>query len=350
MAREFEPARICVELAEAALDCPASTGAPHPLPREMAREDPAAVLTGWVNAAFQRLRFPSASPWQTAVCVLLQLGIAANAMSVAELADSIREYAASISGSGGVKCLDCLQVHDLSPVGDFASEEPGRSTSPVGALADFGAVAWADAGPHGMVWLTPLGRMLAQSLFFGAAPRVDDDIGNVVERIGPLPAPVQRIMIQLWFTGRSPADAVRELLAYAARRPGTAHGDSARLLAVMTGPDGMTGWREWAAKPGYGVYARDWLRDHGEPLPVEMTRELMLTDDLWRTVDKLVTPITVNPGPYRDWFSQLSAQDDGKADAILSAWRAIDHPAVPRLIEILRPAGRPRPPAPRGSR
>jgi hypothetical protein len=88
--------------------------------------------------------------------------------------------------SGNLKCLDRGQVHDLSPVGDFTAPhgDPERSRSPVGMLADFGAVAWVDAGPHGMLWLTPLGRMLAISLFFGASPVPDASVGEVIELIG----------------------------------------------------------------------------------------------------------------------------------------------------------------------
>jgi hypothetical protein len=332
----FAPGQISPELAEAALSCPEVTSGNLQLPRE---QEPEAVLTVWLHAVYRRLGFPSYTPWNTAFCVLLQLGIASDAMTVAELAGFIRDYAERISGEGeGVKCLDCGQVHDLSPVGDFTAPHgnPERSRSPVGMLADFGAVAWADAGPHGMLWLTPLGRMLAISLFFGASPVPDASVEEVIELIGALPGPVQRIMIQYWLTGRSAADAVRELLTYAAPRAGTPHSGSARLLATMTGTDGMDGWREWAAKPGYGVYARQWLEGQGEPLPDGLPEEQELTDKLWLGIDEILLPAQLRPDLIVHWFREVRAHSgDAGVDAVLWSWRQTGHPAVPRLAELI---------------
>jgi len=332
----FAPGQISPELAAAALSCPEVTGGNLQLPGE---QGPEAVLTAWLHAVYQRIGFPSYTPWNTAFCVLLQLGIASDAMTVAELAGFIRDYAARISGAGeGVKCLDCGQVHDLSPVGDFTAPhgDPERSRSPVGMLADFGAVAWVDAGPHGMLWLTPLGRMLAISLFFGASPVPDASVEEVIELIGALPAPVQRIMIQYWFTGRSAPDAVRELLTYAEPRAGTPHSSSARLLATMTGLDGMEGWREWAAKPGYGVYARQWLHDQGEPLPDEVSKDQELTDQLWLGIDEILLPSKLRPELLVHWFREVRAKGgDAGVDAVLWSWRLTGHPAVPGLTELI---------------
>jgi hypothetical protein len=337
-AYEPEPAQITVELAEAALRCPGWAEVIEPMPAEKASEDPKYVLTCWLRAVFRRLRFPSCTPWRTALCVLLQLGIDIEATTVAELADSIRAYAARVSGEGnGVRCLDCGEVHDISPVGDFGAPpgDPGRTSSPVGVLADFGAVAWADAGPHGLLWLTPLGRMLAISLFFGCQPTAEADAAAVVELLGPLPSPIQLLMIQLWFTGRSPADAVRELLAYAEPRAGEVEALAALLLASMAGSDGIQAWREWAVRPGFGVYARDWLRGAGEPLPPEVDDMQLLTDKLWRQIDMLASAVIRDPGPCATWFGQIVAHGPDAVEAITWAWRQTGHPAVPRLVETL---------------
>jgi hypothetical protein len=340
--RVYKPGQISVALAEAALECPDALSGALVLPSlEQGAE---AVLTAWLHAVYARLRFPSYEPWNTAICVLLQLGIASDAMTVTELADFIRSYAAKISGkdSPGVKCLDCGQVHDLSVVGDFTAPRghPERDTSPVGMLADFGAVAWADAGPHGLLWLTPLGRCLAISLFFNASPHPTDSVADVIEVIGPVPAPAQRIMMQYWLTGRSAADAVRELLAYGEPLMGFAEEGAARLLAAMVGPDGLDGWRDWAAKPGYGVYARQWMEAAGEPLPDSVTEDQKQRDKLWLIIDEMNRLAEREPGAFLGWFKAIKDKaGDAGVNAIVFAWHLTGHPAVDRFAALLVKAG-----------
>jgi hypothetical protein len=205
-----------------------------------------------------------------------------------------------------------------------------RDISPVGILATYGAVAWADAGPHGMIWLTPLGRMLATSIFAGCAPAAGAKVSTVVAELWKLPPTVMLAMARPWLAGRSAPAAVRDLLAYAEQQVGSGQGRVALALAEHAGSDGAPAWREWARKPGFGVYARNWLNDHGEPVPAQPT------DAIWLGIDKLMTQMADHADVFIDHFGELQRKGlPISVENMMSALRASGHPAAPQLIFML---------------
>jgi hypothetical protein len=147
-------------------------------------------------------------------------------------------------------------------------------------------------------------------------------------------------MMQYWLTGRSAPDAVRELLAYGEPLMGFAEEGAARLLAAMVGPDGLDGWRDWAAKPGYGVYARQWMEAAEEPLPDSVTEDQKQFDRLWLAIDEMNSLAEQAPGMFLGWFKAMKDQGgDAGVNAILFAWRLTGHPAVDRFVPLLIKAG-----------
>ncbi len=164
-------------------------------------------------------------------------------------------------------------------------------------LLAFGA---ADAS-DGAVRLTPLGTMLAESVFQERVPSPDADAATVVSVISELPPPVARTWAQPWLGARSAADAARELLAFAHPT-----GGGQRVAALMSARelgDATDAWREWAKRPGIGAYARRWLRSQGE----------QPADEAWLAVDALSIMLDTVAGVVPPFLLQaMLAQQAGE--------------------------------------
>ena len=170
-----------------------------------------------------------------------------------------RERGRGRAGAGqGVPCPGCGQVHgpaDLLGLVDSLGDEEedqedtaGHAAGTVTGLVAFGA---ADADDR-VVRLTPLGTVLAESVFAGRTPSPHADAGTVVSATSELPPPVARTVARPWLSARSAAGAARELLAFAEshrRRPagrgaGVRQGTRARCRRWLAGMgEAARGWR-----------------------------------------------------------------------------------------------------------
>ena len=306
------------------------TLAGHVMRPERAAEDPGVVLNAWVFDASVRLGLPYTT-WKNGLVVLHELSLADGPLSLPELAGALRRA----SGLGTIPptgfCLDCATAHDPSPLGEESRDpEEYCSWSPVGELADFGAVTWAEAGPEGMVWLTPLGRMLADSIFVCWAPAPDASVAIAVEKVAHMPPRIKWRMMLPWLKQRPPADAVRELLSYAEPLAGTSEGWTALVLADAIGPAAIEVWREWGQRRGFGVYARDWLKNHGEPVPE------VPADRVWHGIDDLLTVLSDDPDLVEDRLGQmLDLGMPAAVEEFVAGIRATGHPGVELIAEML---------------
>jgi hypothetical protein len=326
-----QPAEISAGLADAAWNCPAATAHRARFPRE--RPEHAAVLSSWVGNASAELGLPW-TPWKTGLFVLHELHAVGKALTVAELTDSLHAEAA-LAGGG---CLDCFGEHELSAFGSRSADSLDVCSASVPRLlTNYGAVGLAEAGPQdtdAMLWLTPLGRMLATSIFVGWAPAPDADVKAVVQRVKLMPHSVRGTMMAPWLARRSGPDAVRVLLTYGEPRAGSTEGWTALVLAADVGEDGVQAWREWALKPGFGVYARTWLGDHGEQVPEQPT------DGIWLGIDNLLELMRDNRELVLERLRDMV--DLGLPEAVAKfvyGMRASGHPGAERIAELLAELG-----------
>jgi hypothetical protein len=230
---------------------------------------------------------------------------------MADLADAM-EAAAGPDAADGEPCPDCGDIHDpadLLSLGDLADDVDAdgqdsrdHAEATVAGLVAFGAAA----ASGGAVRLTPLGSMLATAVFEGCAPAPDDDAGTLVSVISEIPLPVAWIMARPWLDARSTTTAVRELLAFAESASGEQR-IAALAFSRELGPEAVEAWQEWAGRPGFGAYARQWLADQGEEAAQDPA------DEAWLTVDALsimldALPDTLPPFCWPRYCSRRSAE------------------------------------------
>jgi hypothetical protein len=147
------------------------------------RPDPQAILDAWVQAAAALLDLGE-EPCAGCLTVLHELHTADGPLAMEQLASAV----GAVLEPEGVPCPGCGQVHgpaDLLGLVDFLGDEEedeedtaGHTAGMVTGLLAFGA---ADAD-DGAVLLTPLGTVLAESVFAGRAPSPHADAGTVVSR------------------------------------------------------------------------------------------------------------------------------------------------------------------------
>lgn len=257
---------------------PAAGSSTHP--------DPDAILHAWVQAATVALDLGE-QPCAGCLTVLHELYSADGPPTMAQLASAVRTAAdphglPELAEPEGLPCPDCGEVHgpgDLLSLGDFLGDEEDAATHAADAvtgLLEFGA---ADAA-HEAVRLTPLGTVLAVSVFQGRAPSPGADAATVMSAISELPPPVAWTVAQPWLGARSTADAARELLTFAESADGNQRVASLAFAGEL-GSDAAEAWREWAKRPGIGAYARQWLRSQGEHVPEDPA------DEVWLAVNAL---------------------------------------------------------------
>ena len=265
--------------ARAAQDLPEAGSSTHP--------EPDAILHAWVQAATVVLDMGE-QPCAGCLTVLHELYSADGPPTMAQLASAVRAVLEPREQEEpeGLPCPGCGEVHspgDLLSLGDFLSDEnedeedaAGHAAGAVTGLLKFGAADVADEA----VRLTPLGVVLATSVFRGREPSPDADAATVMSAISELPPQVAWTVAQPWLGARSAADAARELLTFAESADGGQR-VAALAFAGELGNDATESWREWAKRPGIGAYARQWLRSQGEQVTEDPA------DEAWLAVDGL---------------------------------------------------------------
>lgn len=238
---------------------------------------------------------------------------------------------ATLDDRGGVVALGDLDARVGQLVGDDLSDcscpdcASLETEDAVEALGEFGiAVLTADNAE-----LTPLGRWLTEFMFRESAPPADADAEFVVRQLAQLPDIAVTVMARPWLSSRAPAAAAQALLAVGERTSGPE-----RLTAVMLagecGAEAEPVWREWAAKDGFGAYARGWLAQHDDVEPSD-------ADLAWITVDGLVTVLDALPAdlPKSAQSYLLLAQSAEELPEVLPLLAGCNHPAAPRLARLL---------------
>ena len=262
----------------AAQDLPEAGSSTHP--------DLDAILHAWVQAATVALDLGE-QPCAGCLTMLHELYSADEPLTMAQLATAVRTVLEppELEEPEALPCPGCGKVHgpgDLFSLGDFLSDEndeedvASHAADTVTGLLEFGAADVTDE----TVRLTPLGAVLATSVFQGRAPSPDADAATLMSAISELPPPVAWTVAQPWLGARSTADAARELLTFAESADGNQRVASLAFAGEL-GSDATEAWREWAKRPGIGAYARQWLRSQGEQVPEDPA------DEVWLAVDAL---------------------------------------------------------------
>jgi hypothetical protein len=281
--------------------------------------------------------------------VLHELAASDRPLSVRELADAVAATEPEVTD--GEPCPDCGLVHVggvlLGPGGLMGAGEPDEpdaaehAEEAVEALVAFGAAA-----SGGVVQLTPLGSMLARAVFEGRAPAADAAAETVMSAISDVPPPVAWTLARPWLGARSPAAAARELLALAESADGEQR-IAALTFAREIGPGAAAAWREWAARPGFGAYARRWLADQGEPTAEDPADEAWLTVEALSFMLETMMPEMMPPSVVAEAIQEATGTDAAGAISLLTD---SGHPAAPGIVALLTGEPDPMPPLPGSTR
>lgn len=312
----------------------------------LADTSPRQTVQSWLNLMSAGLGLRE-EPCGGCLTVLHELSVASEPLGLAPLAEAVR----SLRPSGSVDglCPDCGEVHDLPEpafvIGDEdVDDSEEHAADAVGFLVGYGAAVLLgvqETPGEVRAKLTPLGRMLAESLFTGCAPPAEADAVTFMDVICAVPLKIASAMAKPWLAARSPAEAVRDLLGYAE----SADPDQ-RVVAVTVasglGPRAAPAWRDWADRPGFGAYARRWLAEQGEPVPADPADQAWLEADALRAVG-IETPVedftiqiippTEMPSLATHWVRLLSLPT-GEAYQLKVALHGVSKPPVWRRIVV----------------
>jgi len=323
----------------------------------LADTSPQSVLGSWLRAASADLGLPD-EPCPDCLTVLHELSEADGSLDLAHLAEAARTL--GDPHDQDVPCPDCGELHDLSDLAAMAGfdvdEDPDDSLehaeSAVAGLVSYGAATVLAAAPAAVsglgqarVRLTPLGRMLAESIFTGCAPQVDTDAVTLLDELINVPPKIAAKMAAPWLAARSPAAAVGELLAYAESADA-----ERRMIAIAfardVGPEAAPAWRERAGQPGFGAYARMWLTEHGEEVAEQPG------DQPWLMVETFTAASAAIPPELMPLVigAALDHADAGELAEDLSLMSASGHPEAAQLVESVTAVTGIRPPAARSAR
>jgi hypothetical protein len=310
--------------------------------------EPESVLNAWLRAAAWATGVAD-EPCVGCITVLHELAASDRPLSVRELADAVAATEPEVTD--GEPCPDCGLVHVggvlLGPGGLMGAGEPDEpdaaehAEEAVEALVAFGAAA-----SGGVVQLTPLGSMLARAVFEGRAPAADAAAETVMSAISDVPPPVAWTLARPWLGARSPAAAARELLALAESADGEQR-IAALTFAREIGPGAAAAWREWAARPGFGAYARRWLADQGEPTAEDPADEAWLTVEALSFMLETMMPEMMPPSVVAEAIQEATGTDAAGAISLLTD---SGHPAAPGIVALLTGEPDPMPPLPGSTR
>ena len=307
---------------------------------------PQNVLRSWLRAVSAQLGLPG-QPCSGCLIMLHELSTADGPLDLAGLAEAMGSSAPPGEEDG--PCPDCGEVHVPPSLAGYDEDEDRaedleHAESMVADLVSYGAAAVDAPGSPGepRAGLTPLGRMLAESLFTGCAPSADADVATLVDVLGVMPPPIATQMAEPWLAARSEAEAVGELLAYAESA------DPAQRMIVMAfatgiGPEGAPAWREWADRPGVGAYARMWLSEQGDEVSERPE------DQAWLMVEAFSAASGVIP-PELMLGAVLGNADATELAKVLSLVSASGHPGAAWFAESVTAATGIRLPAVRQAR
>jgi hypothetical protein len=215
---------------------------------------------------------------------------------------------------------------DLMAAEDLAAHVEGT----IAFLARFDA---AFTGPGrttgGTVTLTPHGRLLATSVLDALAPPATGDAAEITAAVAGLPPKVMAAVTADWAAARTPAGAIRELLACAEANPGLRL--SALELAEAQGTEELSAWREAAERPGFGAYARHFLAGIGENVPA------VEEDAPWLLADMLAMAAAGMPSPFARFALVLGLEQlaGDKTPALLADLRTCGHPRGPEIADLV---------------
>jgi Plasmid pRiA4b ORF-3-like protein len=358
--------RTALDLDELMLDWDAACCAGYIIPNgsrvratvRLADTSPQSVLQSLLNAVSAGLGLPY-EPCTGCLTVLHELSTAGGPLDVTELAEAVGSLEAPEDpGDEDGPCPGCGEVHGppdpAALIGydeDDELDDVEHAESTVASLVSYGAATLAaapaalDGSGEAMVQLTPLGRMLAESVFVGCAPPADADVATLMDVLGVVPPKIAEQMAAPWLAARSRAAAVRELLAYAESA------DSDRRLIAMAfamgiGPEGAPAWREWADRPGFGAYARMWLTEQGEQVPEHPGDQAWLMVEAFSAADAAISPELTS----LVLGAALANADVGQAAEALSLMRDSGHPDAARFVDSVAAVTGIRPPAVRPAR
>jgi Plasmid pRiA4b ORF-3-like protein len=259
------------------------------------------VMLVWLRGAGLPLGFPG-EPCEQCLLVLHELSKAHGPVELTDLAAVVlaagRPAPGMLNSAGTYRCPDCGQRHDASDLdpgdlaaltgfeSDFDAEAADLADHTVTTVRGLAAFQAAATGPGrsagGTVTLTPLGEVLAESVFGTLSPPAAGTAADLVEAVAWLPPGVAVIAVAPWLAARTTDAAVRELLEFAAAFDGPLLRSVALEIARQTGGDALSVWREYARRPGFGAYARQWLAAQNEPVTADDK------DEAWLLVDTIV--------------------------------------------------------------
>jgi hypothetical protein len=276
-------------------------------------EDPADALATWLRAVVAPLGLPEEqrAEWLAAVALIAE------------------------AGDGGLSAWD---VRNAAFAVSDGEESDGRATQWLADWVLLGAVVPASGSPalddvlrDVPLRVTPLGRLLADSVTAALAPAPEEDAGAVVARFGSLPVGIAIRYASGWLAARTPVAAAGELIDFAASA--TPHQRATAIdLAAELGPDAAQAWRQRADLPGYGAYVREWLADQGEQVPD------FPGDEAWLAAETFSLGLSSAPEWLGDGKLSWAAEEAFGADDPLTVLAASGHPDAPRLIEAVEGA------------
>jgi hypothetical protein len=287
--------------------------------------------------------------------MLHELSEADSPLDLAQLAEALRS--AEPPEDEDVLCQDCGEVHDLPGVAAMVGYEEDddldngleHAEGTVVSLVTYGAATALAAAPGGSgeakVRLTELGWMLAESIFVGCAPAADADAAALLDVLSVVPSKIAARMAAPWLAARSPAAAVGELLAYA-ESADPAPRMTAMAFAMGIGPEAASAWREWAARPGFGAYARMWLHEQGEEVAEHPGDQAWLTVEAFTAASAAISP-ELTPLVLSAALGNADAAETAEA---LLRMSASGHPDAAQFVESVTAATGIRLPAVRPAR
>lgn len=283
---------------------------------------PDVVLATWSRCVFESLGLVGGTAEDGLVCLtmLATFEDRGGTVSVGDLSTEVAQLAGD--ASPGCSCPDGVADDISGLVTDLGVAEAGDA---VRALGEFGIAVLRDDTAE----LTPLGHWLTEFMFRENAPSADAEADAMVRELTQLPPKVAVLMARPWLSSRTAAAAARELLAVGE----TASGQdrlTALDLARGCGPEATPAWREWAARDGFGAYARVLLAEQDDTEPSD-------ADSTWITVDALVTMLDALPPELPEDLlpALLQAQAGAELAEALPLLESCDHPAAPRLVKLL---------------
>jgi hypothetical protein len=320
----------------------------------LADTSPPTVLGSWLRAAAADLGLPD-EPCAGCLTVLHELAGADGPLDLTLLAEEVRTLVVPENDDEDMPCPNCGEVHHLpglaAMIGYDEDDDPDDSLehaeSAVGRLVSYGAATALAAVPtapggsaEASVRLTSLGQMLAESVFAGCAPPADADVATLLDTLIAVPPKIAAQMAERWMGARSAAAAVTEMLAHAESA------DPGRRMVAMAfareiGPEAAPAWREWADRPGFGAYARIWLREHGEEVAELPGDEAWLAFEAVSAASSLISP-EFAPLVLGAAFEDM---DPDEAAGTLSLVSASGHPDAAWFVESVEAATGIRPPA-----